>query len=261
MVSARIGGAAIALALLAGTARASESVRYEGTAFDLESSQPLYRESHFVSRAANGDGQRVVLYRCLDGRAFARKRVRYQGRDTAPAFTMYDRRQGYREGLRRDDNALVAYARRSREQAPKEAVIARDAELIADAGFDDFVRARWAELEAGEAVHFQFLVPSKLDVFHFKLKLAEKVRVDAREAAVVRVSLGNWWGFLLPHIDAVYADQGRQLLSFSGLSNVRDLDSRNYNARIEFPLDRRADLGPGELDAALREPLTPRCEG
>ncbi len=261
MVSARFGLAIASLLLIADAARANEAVRYEGTAYDLDSSQPLYRESHFVSRAANGDGQRVVLYRCLDGRAFARKRVRYQGRDTAPAFTMYDRRQGYREGLRRDDQSLVAYARRSRGEAPEEAVIATGADLIADAGFDDFVRARWAELEAGEAVHFQFLVPSKLDVFHFKLKLAERVKVGAREAAVVRVSLGNWWGFLLPHIDAVYADQGKQLLSFSGLSNVRDLDSRNYNTRIEFPLDRRADLGPGEIDAALREPLTPRCEG
>ena len=43
---------------------------YEGLAYEKKSGKLLYRESHWLQ-----EGQRLVLYRCPDGKPFARKKV------------------------------------------------------------------------------------------------------------------------------------------------------------------------------------------
>ena len=49
-----------------------------------------------------------------------------------------------------------------------------------------------------------------------------KTEVDGAKASVIRLALGSWWAFLLPHIDVVYSNDDRTLLRFVGLTNVRD---------------------------------------
>ncbi|TWQ62469.1 hypothetical protein FQJ92_23340, partial [Xanthomonas vasicola] len=50
---------------------AAAVTRVDGDAFDGDSGALRYRESHWLL----DDGGRLVLYRCPDGRAFARKQV------------------------------------------------------------------------------------------------------------------------------------------------------------------------------------------
>ena len=65
----------------------------------------LYREAHYVEPAPRAG--RLVVYRCPDGRPFARKRV--EGGGAAPDFLMEDGRDGYREGVRSNGRAREAF--------------------------------------------------------------------------------------------------------------------------------------------------------
>lgn len=251
---------AFLLCLAPGLAGA-QSLQYEGTAYDLDEQRVLYRESHFLSQAADGGGERVVLYRCPDGSPFARKRVVYGGSAVAPSFEMEDARLGYREGVRGDGAAREVFVQRESGEDERRGPLPDAKGLVADAGFDGFVQANWDALARGETVRFPFLVPSRLDYFNFKVRKEREEEVDGVPASVIRLALGSWWAFLLPHIDVVYSNEDRQLLRFEGLTNVRDAEGENYTARIEFPRDSRRPLAAAELAAALAAPLVVACAG
>lgn len=249
------------LLLLAPLAAAAQSIQYDGTAYDIKGESVLYRESHFLARAADGSGERVVLYRCPDGAPFARKRIAYGGDAAAPAFELLDARLGYREGVRDASGRREVFVQRAPDAA-EEAGPLPDAEgLVADAGFDEFVQVNWDKLQAGETVRFPFLVPSRLDYFNFKVSKKGDESIDGVDASIYRLALGSWWAFLLPHIDVAYAKSDRALLRFVGISNVRDADGDNLKARIEFPLASRRALEPQALAGALAATLVKACTG
>src|SRR5258708_23751902 len=76
-------------------AAAAES--FNGDAYDLSSGELLFREAHY-RYDADGVAQHLVLYRCPDGRAFARKLARDDGDAQAPAFDLVGARLNYHEG-------------------------------------------------------------------------------------------------------------------------------------------------------------------
>ena len=246
-------GLACLAALSAGAASAATSLQvYSGTAVDPRAAQPLYQEQHFVRSRDGAPAERLVLYRCTDGRAFARKRVDYGENPFVPTFELVDARLDYREGLRRSVDGLSAFAGSS--DGAREAALEGAATLVADSGFDRFVQAQWARLQAGESVDFDFVVPSRGEALSFRLRKQEALQVDGAAASRIRLSLSGLFGLFAPDIDVIYRDSDQWLLRFEGLTNIRESASRNVVARIDFP------AAPAETDeaawaAAAAEPL------
>lgn len=216
----------------------------------LRDGTPLYREEHLVRQSSGKLDQRLVLYRCLDGSAFARKRVRYGNDPATPSFTLEDARSGYREGAEQTREGLrVMWA------APGEAeavVLLPPGPVVTDAGFDEWVRAQWGPLTGGRAQMMQFLVPSRLRAYRF-----EVTPVDTGEQGLraFRLQLGSWLGWLAPSIEVAYDAQTRRLVRFEGLSNLRDdAGGAPLKVRIEFPEPPLA-VEPSDFERALAEPL------
>jgi hypothetical protein len=224
--------AALALAALPATAAYREEV---GLAADLDSGEALYREQHLMRAAPDGGLlERLVVYRCVDGTPFARKRVDYRGAAAAPSFQFEDVRSGYREGVSRTGGAPRVFVDRP-DAEPKQAPLP-EGNLVADAGFDQWVRREWPRLTAGESVPMAFLVPSRLTSYDFKVYEVEGDEVDAAGDRRFRLRLGGLLGWIAPHIDVVYAERDQRLLRFEGLSNLRDdAGDDPLKVRIEFP--------------------------
>jgi hypothetical protein len=232
---------------------------FHGDAFDPRSGEVLYRESHYLFRDEDGRG-RLVLYRCPDGAPFARKHVFYGEQPQAPAFSLRDARLGYREGLRRGELGPEVYVQNGRGAEEQRALIDAVPDLVADAGFDEFVRRYWDVLQRGETLRFPFLVPSRLQVMDFRVRKQAALGEGAERESVLRLQLGSWWSFVLPHIDVVYRDRDLRLMRFEGLTNIRDLRGRNLSARIEFdPAYETRELSAADLDEARQVPLVNTC--
>ena len=259
----RSGSAALALALVAQAgappAYAQVAVQYEGTARGMDGAF-AYRETHYLERAGDGSGERLVLYRCKDGRAFARKLVHYDAGSLAPDFALEDARTGYREGVRTVDRAREVFVRTGDAAPERRKPLPRVAGLVADAGFDDFVARHWDALAAGRAVRVPFLVPAELDSFPFKVRRTRTMQLEGQAAVVLRLSLGAWYGFFLPHIDATYTVSDRMLRRYEGLSNIRDLELENVVVRIEFAPASRRPLDPAAREQARAEALVGSCD-
>lgn len=206
-----------------------------GLAADLDSGRALYREQHLLRAAPDGELlDRLVVYRCVDGTPFARKRVDYRGASAAPAFQFEDVRNGYREGVLRAGREASVFVDRP-DAEPRRAPLP-GGNLVADAGFDQWVRREWPRLTAGERVPMAFLVPSRLTSYEFRVYEVEGSGLDVGDARRFRLRLGGLLGWFAPHIDVVYAEQDRRLVRFEGLSNLRDDAGANpLKVRIDFP--------------------------
>ncbi len=234
--------------LLAGTASAAD-LTFTGYARDIKTRGLLYVESHFVRNAGAVGETRVVQYQCVTGRAaFMRKELRYGGVREEPEFTLVDGRTGYTEGLRREPDGPRVFFRPAAAQPQREARVPAEVVVVADAGFDEFVRKHWNELEAGDSVRFPFLIPSRLDSLTFKVRKNREERIENALVSVIRLNLSGVLGWFLPYIEVSYRKSDQVLMRYKGLTNVRDAAGDNVVALIDFPGAERRSLPDGSVN-------------
>ena len=241
--------ALLAAALAAG---GDDILAYEGLAYARRGDALLYREQHYVDGA-----QRLVVYRCADGAAFARKRVDAAASPFAPDFDLVDARLSYREGATRDGDVREVFVERGGARTATR--LSPPADGVVDAGFDAYLRAHWDALARGEATTIPFLVPSEQRFLPFRVR-----RLDtdaARGETRFRLTLAAWYGFLAPAMDVTYDSATRELRRYAGLTPIRDAGGDNLDVRIEFPPGRaRRGVNAADVEAARGEPLDGRCD-
>ncbi len=249
---------AVAPPAAAGDAGAITLAAERADARDAEDGRLLYREEHLLRYADGALRERLVTYRCADGTAFARKRVDYAGAALAPAFVLDDARTGYREGLAREGAAARALVRETAAAPERSGPLAASPSLVADAGFDEFIRRHWDTLvPAGEA-RIDFVVPSRLEALGFRVRGLGPGDIDGVPAQRFRLTLGGWLAWIAPQIDVAYDARDRRLLRYEGLSNIRDADGDPLLARIDFappppaPPAEAWDAAAGEALASCR---------
>ena len=242
------------------TAAGADTLRFRGEARDVESSSLMYVEDHLLRSEDAHPVERLVLYRCPGGEAFARKHVRYGEPPFAPQFEILDARFDYREGFNRGKLAGETFVQRGADEAMKKEAVALGESLVVDAGFDEFVRAHWGTLAAGKEVPLRFLVPSRLASYGFKVKKLRGETLYGEPVSTFRLALTGLLGWFADAIDVSYRDRDRQLIRFEGLSNIRATPDENLVARIDFPPDQQGEAATAEAwDAAEQEPLK-ACE-
>jgi hypothetical protein len=235
----------------------AQDLTFAGRAHDLKTGRLLYVESHAVSGSGGPRESRVVSYRCANGATFARKTLDYGGARLAPAFALDDARSGVSEGLERSARGVRVFERA--RGSPLRSKLLPDAGMVADAGFDEFVRARWSTLEAGDALLIPFVVPSRLDTVDFRVRKAGETTIEGRVASVFRLSVAGPLGWILPDIDVTYRQDDRRLLRYRGVTNIRDDAGDMISAQIDFSDAERSESAV-DLAALRALPLAPRCD-
>jgi hypothetical protein len=250
---------AAALCLSAGLADANEA-SFTGYARSLDGRDLLYVESHAVSGAGTAGETRVVLYRCgVDSAPFARKELVYGADRIAPAFAFEDARSGFSEGLTRNARGLEVFNRAGANAKRRSETIQRGGTLVADAGFDEFVRESWLSLEKGSSIELPFLVPSRLTSVNFKVRKVSDAIIGGEAASVFRLSVAGPLGWFLSDIDVSYRQRDRRLMRYRGITNVRDAAGEMIEAQIDFPDADRTDTA-ADLAALRALPLVSRCK-
>ena len=254
MKARSIAGAFAILSAIGGARASAAAEIYAGDAYDLKTGELLFREAHY-RYATESIAQQLVLYRCPDGRPFARKLSRDDGDAQAPDFDMVDARLNYQEGVRRLADRREVYVKRTAELPEQAEQLAVPPDGVIDVGFDEFARRHWDDLAAGKTLSLPFLVPSRRVFYSFKAKTDDSISATTM---TVRLSIGAWYAFLVPHIDVIYDRASRRLVRYEGLSNIRNAQGKSYNVRIEFP-GAPASATTEQIAAASSAPLTASC--
>lgn len=227
---------------------------YRGMATELATHQKLYSEEHYLRYQNGRIAERVVLYQCADGAPFARKRVQYVDR-FAPDFETIDAGSGMHEGLRSNSGQREVFYRENSGEKETRKLLQPTAGLVADAGFDEFIRGNWDSLMSGQSRDLDFLVPSRLGVHGFQVKHVRAEAVDGVPAQLFRLRLSGILGLLLPGIEVYYSDAQRTLLRYDGLSNLQDADGKQHKVLILFPPQNRVRSDAAALLKAQQAPL------
>lgn len=231
---------------------------YTGVAYDPETSRIRYREEHWLM-GGGAERQRLVLYRCPDGRPFARKLVRYTGTAWTPEFDYEDARSAYRESVKIAGGEVAVTLSDGVGKPSRTGRVDLHADTVVDAGFDDFVRAHWSGISKPNGMTVRFVMPRRID----DLRLA--IRPDPTPAGSpsvkhFRMTLDGWLGALAPTVSLAYTDADHRLIGFEGPSDIRSDDGKTRKVRIVFPPS--DDRPPVPLDevASLRvQPLVTSC--
>ena len=226
---------------------------YSGTATD-HGGAILYRENHVVHYREGRPAERVVLYTCRDGAAFARKTVVYSD-VLAPDFQLDDSSNGMREGVGSQGSMREVFFREDAAAAEKSGPLPRAPGLVIDAGFDEFVRGNWAALVGGQTLTMRFLVPSRLQAMGFKVQHVRSDSADGAAAEVFRLKVAGVIGWVAPSIDVYYSAKDHVLTRYAGVSDLRNAAQENLTVDIGF---RAADRHPGEahvMESARKAPL------
>jgi hypothetical protein len=220
--------------LLGNTAMAN--LRYEeAVARDPDNQRALYKEQHWIRFSELVPIERLVVYRCMDGTAFARKRVNYQPSAQAPAFEFIDARKGYVEGLRYKQNKAALWFQPPGAVAERNTLLATN-NLVADAGFNEFIRINWLKLRAGKALPLYFAVPTRLQAYKFNLRQVSESQFSGVPAVTYQLKLAGLLSLLTDPIEVTYDKSSKRLLRFQGLSNLRnDAGQFDLMAQIDFP--------------------------
>jgi hypothetical protein len=237
-------------------AAADRYLQYSGTATVRHSSEFLYGERHVLHYRGGRLADRVVLYTCSDGSAFARKTVLYVD-PLAPDFLLEDAANGMREGVRSEPGGRIVFFRLHASEAERSAPVPPVSGLVADAGFDEFVHSHWQQLVGDAALQMPFLVPSRLEDYGFQVQHLRADRVGDTPSEVFRLRLSGFWGWFLRGIDVYYSSADHVLVRYDGLSDLRDAAGDPFRTEIAFPPDARRAASDVELTAARQVPLRP----
>jgi hypothetical protein len=229
---------------------------YSGTATDRHSAKFLYAEHHILRYREGRLAERVVLYTCANESPFARKTVSYVD-PFAPDFLLEVASSGMREGVRTVGTERSVFFRDDGREPEKTGPLPPVRGLVADTGFDEFVRANWQPLMSGKPQELHFLVPSRLEDIDFKAQHLRSETLDGISAEVFRLKLAGFWGWVLPGIDVSYAAGDHTLMRYDGLSDLRDASGDNLQARITFPPGERRATDATSMAEARQAQLAP----
>ena len=211
-----------------------------GLAYDLDSGELLYRETHCIS--ADGFDHQVI-YRDTDDKLIARKLLDYSTGMTTPSFVQHDHNS--RESIRvRLDGDAVSMAIIDPDRAQNAVALAQPDEstpVVIDAGFDGFVRQHWDELVSGGSREFQFPFADRASLVELRIQ-PTTCSYETQSDQCFRLDLSNWFlRALVKPIELGYDAATRRLIRYRGLSNLGDGNGNALQVDIHYSYD---DLSP-----------------
>ena len=221
----------LVLLTVLGPAVAGETGTRIGRAVSLESEMPLYAEHHEETREGEKVVSATVRYVDAEGVAFARKRIDFVPDRFLPTFAFENTRSGHVASLTRNEQGVKLRYRESASVEVTETTVDVPPDAIGDAGFDRFITANWDELVSGATLVRPFLVPSRQTFVRFAIASVEA----SSDVIRFEITPESWLlKLVVPVLSVEYDAQRRRLLSYEGLSNVRDDSGEPYLVRIRF---------------------------
>ncbi|MBU1100794.1 MAG: hypothetical protein KKA84_10360 [Bacteroidetes bacterium] len=214
------------------------SRNFESFAFDIESSEYLYKEVHKEDLSDNRLVRSVTDYVSKDGKLLARRVLDFSNDLTKPDFKIEHFDLDYYEGVKLiDANSIRVYKKNSGEKE-EEAIFQLGDNFVIDAGLNHYFRNNWKRLMSGEMIDFYFIAPSQLDYYTFRVYKNDIVEVGGRKGMELILEPDSFFlRLFFSSIHITYDLETKEILYYKGISNVYDSNSEIYDVKIDFTLE------------------------
>lgn len=210
-------------------------VKIIARANDLQTGKFLYTEEHNEYWKNKIHLYSIVRYLRPDNTLIAEKKISFGKSKIAPDYQFKDLRDGYEERMQRISATSARIgARRKSNTSLKERTIVVPTPMVADGGFDYFIREYWSSLEK-QAQVVSFVVPIENDYFRFKIYKVTDLTFSGVDAVKFRMQIDSaLLNIFAESIDVIYDKRSQRLLHYRGISNINDETGRSYRVKIDF---------------------------
>lgn len=207
-----------------------------GYAYDQKDGKLLYIERHKQELKGSKLLRGSVTYTDPAGKVIARKSLDYRSNPYAPKFQIEDLRSGGFEAGEFLDHKYTIRFRGDRKAELRSRSLDQVKGLVADAGFDNYVRARMHELLRGAPVHCSFVVPKRLESYSFRAAPMGVEHKGGRDLLRIRIEIDNaLLRLFVAPVFLVYDVNSGELMEYVGLSNLDDAAASKYRVRTLYP--------------------------
>lgn len=219
-------------------------IRFVGTATPVEGGDAIYQETHEIDGSCEQGlftpKTHSVRYSSANEDAFASKTLSYAQSPRRPSVEFRQPRFSEVIEIKNLNDQSLEVIWQAPSGSTERASIDVTPSLVADAGFDNFVRQNWTRVVVnGESVKFNMVAPTRGDYYGFMLEPASDRRLDAEHQVRIRPS-STLMGFLVDPILLGYSSDGL-LTDYLGLTNIRENKDSNYTAHIRYTIETTPD--------------------
>ena len=175
-----------------------------------------------------------------DKKVFASKELKYATDTTKPSVLQKDFRFGEVRQAEVTEEKIKLYYQESSDKKNSSATIARKDVDVIDAGFDNFVRINWKELQSGKTLSINFASMAHLKALPLRIssqpleKCGKDVNKTRSTYYCFYVEIDNTFlRMLLSDIKLTY-DQQQRLEQFNGVVNILSDKESNQTAKIHY---------------------------
>jgi hypothetical protein len=207
----------------------------EGHAFDRDTGDLLYVQRQHTT-IVGGQRFSVVTYLGPDGDTLVVKQAQIGSSPAQPLYRLWDRRDGYVEGVEREGDCLRLFRRRADERDVHTRTLCHADGLVDDgvlAALDD----HWDDLLEGARISIRVLVPNKLNSYRLRVHKVDEGHQDGRPTVTLRVEPASFLVRLIaPHVDLTCDAEDRRVLVYEGISEVGVTagSGLRHRARVHF---------------------------
>jgi hypothetical protein len=174
-------------------------------------------------------------------KVFATKDLTFSNNPFTPEVMQVDSRSGEkREATVDQKNVVLKYQETKKKKMEKTSIALHDVDIL-DAGFDNFVRARWDDLASGKVIPVSFAsiahqkaLPLRISTKPLDKCVPKPADKNSQSQFCIWVDIDNvFLRMMLGNIKLTY-DQQHRLQKFDGVVNIQSDSQDNQNAVIHY---------------------------
>ncbi len=175
-----------------------------------------------VQEAKYKDGQMTELkssYKKPDGTDIGYIKSDFTRKPFVPIYDTKDYRFKTEEGLYWKDDQLMMFHQKQGKERKDKPYNFRES-LVSGQGLHKFLMANYDELLKGKVFKVDFLLPARFDAYGFRIKM---IPSKNKNHVRFRAEFRSWFMRLVaPHLEVAYDKTNKNLMEFTGPSNVLD---------------------------------------
>lgn len=202
---------------------------YWGTA-KTEDGKIAYTEYHTVEYQNGALKKSRTIYYAQDRKTkIATLFSDYAVSQNFPTYEFRDYRSGYREGVKRVDQAYLLFYQDPGEEEKTEKIVPQD-NSFSGQGWHFYLSKNLEELNKRD-IALDLVLPGRLSHYRFNLQKSK----SKPNSIVVDFKIDNWFiGLFAPEIQLEYSKKDRVLLSYRGISNILDQEGEQQDVQITY---------------------------
>lgn len=195
--------------------------------------QIAYYERHTVVYDEDTVIKSLTEYIDPKGKVIGSLRSDYTHSLSAPDFILRDGRNKSFQGLHWEKGKVEMFSREpAKKQVAKKALNKNQSDvLISGPGLNYFVANNLKQIIKQDGLDFKYIIPGRLEAFDFFIKpLAHN-----NERAEFEVRIKSWlMRIFSSRLKLIYDVKKKRLISFEGLSNIRDVEGDMMSVDIQY---------------------------